>query len=541
MSDCSKILYIDPGDNLDIVKNKIKETEKEKVILVLPEENKKLKNIEDLTILKKEVQKLDKKLSIFSTDIQYRRLAEDCGIGIELSLVGGSFLNQKGELSFRPSVSDILPKKEFKEEPEEKEIKKIFVPEHQESMKKTEEPRSPKEIPSRKEKPAIKKKISGLAILYIFVLFLMLVGTIFAFIWFPNANITLIPASEDFEFSGEFQVKKDANLDINNGIIPAIILKEEENIKKSFSSTGNAEGTPTKASGYIIVYNKDTSPHNFVFGTRFESKDGKIFKSETSINVPAGSSGNPGTVRIKVTASKGGEEYNIEPSTFILPGLQGTSIYRKVYGESKTAMSGGSSGEGRVVSEDDLINARKELRALQEAKIEELNEKILAKIPDNLKFLTDTIVTEKGEVIFDKKAGEAAENFNGQAKVSVWVLSFNEKDVQKIISKIVSDQVEDGVPLYEILSTQEIKYELLKGNSILGTLDVLFSGKEKVAWKVDEDKIKSEVSGKTGEEFQNYIKKEFRGKVKAELALGPFWVNKIPTKPDRVTIKVIYK
>lgn len=543
MSEYSKILYVDPGDTLDVVKEKIRNTEKEKVVLVLPEENKNLRNIEGLTILKKEVQNLDKKLSIFSTDMQYRRLAEDCGIEVSLSLVGGSFLGNGGEVSFRPPVSDILPRKKIEEkEPEEEEIKKVFVPERKETMKKPEEPEVQKEVPVTKEKSAAKKKINNLTIFYILILSLLLVGIVFAFVWLPKANVVLIPASEEVDFAGQFQVKKDAKLDIQNNIVPAVFLQEEEEIKKNFNSTGNAQGTITKASGQITVYNKDASSHNFVSGTRFESEDGKVFKSKSAINIPAGSSQNPGTVKIEVIASKGGEEYNIKASTFTIPGLQSTSLYRKIYGKSSTAMTGGSSGEGSVVLKEDLDNARKELRALQDAKLEELNAKVLAKIPENLKFLRDTVVTQKDEIVFDKKAGEAGETFYGQTKASVWVLSFDEKNVQKIISNIVKQQVKDGATFQEILSTQEIHYKLLRGNSQTGTLDVSFNGKEKVAWKVDEEEIKDTIMGKTSKEFQSYIKKDMGGKIKdAELILWPFWVNNIPGKPSRVIIKVEYK
>ena len=112
--DYQQILYIDPLEKVNQVKDKMAKTKKEKIILVLPAENKNLKNIENLTSLKIEAQKLGKKLTIFSSDPLYQKLAEDCGIEIEKSLIEESFL-KKEEISFRPKIRDILPKKELGE------------------------------------------------------------------------------------------------------------------------------------------------------------------------------------------------------------------------------------------------------------------------------------------------------------------------------------------------------------------------------------------------------------------------------------------
>ena len=84
--------------------------------MVLPEENAILKNIENLTILKKEAQNLGKRLAVFSSDPQYKKLAEDCGIEIESSLRLADAENKeiekeqyKKEVFSKPRVSDILP------------------------------------------------------------------------------------------------------------------------------------------------------------------------------------------------------------------------------------------------------------------------------------------------------------------------------------------------------------------------------------------------------------------------------------------------
>ncbi len=545
MSEYSQILYIDPEDNIERVRNHIRTSNKNKVVLVLPEENKNLKNIESLTILKKESQGIGKKITIYSTDLYYKRLAEDCGIEIEESLVGGSFLNKEGEVSFRPSVSDILPKREINQEKEKRETEETVAKEDFSWGKEKFifEEKQEKEPEKRNElKPVISRKNQKISpFFYLFLISLIAAGVILAINFLPKADIIIVPVSEKVDFDGKFTVERGAEINLNKNILPGTIISKEKTIEKTFSTT-NEEEKSEKATGVITIYNKDTSSHKFVIGTRFESSDGKIFRSQSAVSISAGSEENPATAEVNVVADKAGEEYNVPPSDFTIPGLKGTAIYDKISAKSSKAMSGGFVGTTKVISKKDIEAAKQEILGLKTKTIEELKKELLDKFSKEFSFLKDVILTEEGEITFDKKEGEIADSFRGSIKIKAKLLTFKKEDLQKIISKIIKSKIKEGVEFKEILETQKIEYSLLTKDKNVKKLEISFEGEEGVAQKIDESKIKKEIIGKNADQFKKYITEENKGKIKdAKLSLWPFYVERIPIKENRIFVEVKYK
>lgn len=528
-----QIFYIDPLDDLNKVRELLRKSSKNKVVLVLPEENTILKNIEGLTILKKEAQNLGKRLAIFSTDSQYKRLAEDCGIEIENSLKMTETDNQekeqphKKETVLKPKISDILPPQ-----------KTASINKPVSKYTETEEIKKPQEV-SASQKTG-KKWIGPL--LYVLLFLVLIGGVFFSLTWLPRATVTIVPVSEEIEFSGSVKIEKGAEMDLEANVIPGMVIEKSKDIEKSFLATG-VEDKNEKARGKITIYNEDTSAHRFVPGTRFKSQDGKIFKSQDWINIPAGSKTNPGKIEIEVVAESAGDQYNIEPTTFTIPGLSGTNLFNLIYAKSNEAMSGGFVGEAKVVGEEDIKKAKEEIEAMQDNIIGQLKEEILKEIsPDFQSLFSDLIKVEKEEIVFDKKVGEIGETFKASAKVRVWVLSFKEDDLQEVIAKVVAKEIKEGVDFEEIVSSQEITYEVLENDMENGVLKIGFQGKEKVAWKVTADEIKKSVMGMDQNDFQKYIEEEMKGKIKdGKAELWPLWVKKIPQREDRVFVEIKYE
>lgn len=536
----SQIFYIEPSDNLDKVRQELRKSQKEKIVLVLPEENRKLKNIESLTILKKEAQSLGKRLAIFSTDLQYKKLAEDCGIEIEGSLiVNEDFSSSKNE-PLRPKISDILPKNQATFSSQAQTREKIQRPEISNVNQQPFVYQTQNDF--QEEKTSSQKNKWLKPFIWTLLVCIFGGGAFFAFNYLPRANINIVPVSEEIDFSGQFTVQKDAILDAEAKIVPGMLIEKSQEIEKSFLAT-KTEDKNEKARGTITIYNEDSSSHRFVPNTRFKSEDGKIFKSTDWVSIPAGSKNNPTQVQVEVVADEPGEEYNIGPTNFTIPGLEGLAIYNLIYAKSTEPMSGGFVGTAKVVGEEDLEKAKTEMEPLVENLAKELKDEVLKEMPSDLQpLLENLIVVEKGEIIFDKKAGDVGETFKGKAKVTAKVLSFNEDDVQEIIAKIISSKVKDEVDFEEIVSSQEIKYEVLKNDLEKGTLEVAFEGKEKIAWKVSADQIKKEVAGLDESGFQKYIEEDMAGKITDGTAtLWPFWVKKIPQREDRIFIEIKYR
>jgi len=522
--DYPQIFYIDPPDDLEKVREKIKKTKREKVILVLPEENKNLKSIKALTILKKQAQDLGKKLSIFSTDSYYKRLAEDCGIEVEDSLIGGTF-STKGELSFRPRIRDVLPKTE--ESP-----LTLSVNKKQEGKEK-----------AIKQETSVKKKRILSLVIYSLVFIGIAGGVAFSLLWLPKAEVTIIPAGQEIEFSGRFKVEKDANLDVKGRVLPGTLLEKTKQIERTFKATGE-EKRVDKARGKITIYNETSSPYRFLPHTRFETEDGKVFRQPAGsdwISIPAGSKESPGTVEIEVEATEAGEEYNIGPTRFTLPGLKGTSLYDKIYAKSTEKMKGGFIGTATVVTQADINRAKEELQKLKQDLISQAKQEILKEVSPNFQSLADGISIDE-EITFDKNPGDIAQVFKGRERIIAKFLGFSEEDFQKIIADVLLSKIKKNIEVEEVVSTQQVKYKILKNDIESGIMEIEFEGKEKVAWKITSEQIKKAIKGMSGEDFQKYVDENMKEKIEnATLKLWPFWVSKIPEREDRIFVKIIYQ
>jgi hypothetical protein len=118
-----------------------------------------------------------------------------------------------------------------------------------------------------------------------------------------------------------------------------------------------------RAGGEITIYNNfGAQSQKLIKGTRFSTSDGKIFRIQDSVTIPGKSGSSPGSVKARVVADSEGEEYNIGPTRFSIPGFKGSPKYEGFYGESSKNMSGGSSGKSVDVSDLDMEKGKETVR-----------------------------------------------------------------------------------------------------------------------------------------------------------------------------------
>ena len=132
-----------------------------------------------------------------------------------------------------------------------------------------------------------------------------------------------------------------------------------------------------KASGYITVYNTSLVSQRLVNNTRFESSDGRIYRINNSIVVPAGKkeAGKvvPGSIDALVYADVASDTYNMSledlTGDFTIPGFKGTPKYSEFYARAKTDIVGGYSGLRKKVEPAELERATAELKTILSANL----------------------------------------------------------------------------------------------------------------------------------------------------------------------------
>ena len=167
------------------------------------------------------------------------------------------------------------------------------------------------------------------AVLFAGVLFLATGKSRIAFTWTPQPvegttalAVAATPAGDD---------------------IPAAFLEKSVEVSKVFTAetTAAPTATPTtptftgKARGGVTISNRYSKAQPLIAGTRLQSPDGQIFRTQARVDVPVG-----GSVTAEVVADVAGEQGALpKGTTFILPALW-AGLQDKITGVSTEAFHG---------------------------------------------------------------------------------------------------------------------------------------------------------------------------------------------------------
>ncbi len=383
----------------------------------------------------------------------------------------------------------------------------------------------------RSEKSKWPKAVIGLAVVsFVF-------AGVLAYLTLPKAEITLFPYSEEIEFSLLGSGAKDvSSVDSSLNEIPLQEISIKETGQKEFPATGE-EQLERKARGTITIYNEySSSPQTLVATTRFASPEGKIFRIFEKVIVP-GASINEGkivasSIEVEVVADQPGEEYNIEPSNFTIPGFKGTAKYSGFYGKSEASMSGGSTKKVKIILEKDIEEAKK---SLSEDLVEAAKGTFQEQIPDHLQIIDQAVKEETEIVSLSAEAGDQAEKAILELEATAQALLYNPSDISQLIEAELAEQIsEERMSLSETrkVDWQEIEIDWEKKEANF-TLEV----RQRIASEIDIAQLKSDLAGKNETEVRRYLvsRPEIES---AQIMFWPFWVKRIPLQQDRIEIKI---
>ena len=211
------------------------------------------------------------------------------------------------------------------------------------------------------------------------IFILVLGGGIFISYISSGAEVVVHPRNNNSTVNAEFTafIKGESATDLHYEI-----MSLDASGEKQVRATGQEEVTE-QARGQILIYNRHTTePIRLVTNTRFESENGLVFRISDPAIVPGyvrGEDGEivPGVTQADVFADQPGNEYNLAPTTFTIPGFSGSPEFNNVTAESVDSMKGGFDGIQVVVEESELQTAQQALRTeLRNSLIERLeNEK----------------------------------------------------------------------------------------------------------------------------------------------------------------------
>ncbi len=478
-------LFVDQNEEITSVISKIKRIKEKKITLVVPTGAVLFSSVINLKLLKDQAKKLGKEISILTQDKEGINLASICGFPV-----------------YHESISQ--PQKE----------KKTF---------------------SRKKKTIKIPKgviIGGFSILFLLILLI--------YLFFPQVELTIdLPA---IETEGEFEIELTSDLrkpvlSYPSYKIPIKIYEKIAEEKKEFKSSGEKD-IGNKAKGTIIIYNKTGEAQPLIKDTQFLSKEGLIFKSTHFVLVPPATVSPlgdviPAQVEVQVEALKPGEQYNIPPTRFTIPGLPGRE--EVIFGISKANMEGGSSKKVKIVTQEDLINAENDLKALLSQKLkEELEEE--ARKKQEL-FLEELLEEEILTHLASKQAEEEAENFEYFLKLKLKNIRFSKRDLEKVIADFISNSLaQDRERVFK--EKEEKEFKIVETNFKEGKAKLISRLKYFTGKKIDKASLRKKLVSLTKEEAEELLDKEFTS---YELKFFPSFLKRFPLAEPSIKIKVNYK
>ena len=370
-----------------------------------------------------------------------------------------------------------------------------------------------------------------------FILIIVIILAVSGFVYSSSSSsATIVIWPETRVLNIEEKIIIDKSLESPNlaeNILTGEMLDIEKEISQQFDATGSIL---KKAKGTIRIYNNySTAPQTLIATTRFFSSSGKLFRIPKKVVVPGGhyEKGKlvAGYIDVEAIADQAGEEYNIEPDAFSIPGFAGDSKYTLFYARSFSNMTGG--GKITTVTQGDLDRAQDFLSE----KVNEEGKKILKEKAEQEGFvLLDEIIeqeiTEAGSLI---KVGAEKEKFSFKVKGTSKGLVFPKDDLDKFVERAFSSQSSKGEVIHH--PSLKIDYSLQSGDFNNDKITLNLKASCKTYKDIDIISFKAAVIDKPLQEVEMLLDSDPEIN-KFIITSQPFWQTKVPGDLDKINIEV---
>lgn len=485
-------IILSKGLNLSEIIIAIKKVKKDNFVVYIPESMEVLYNPINLKIFVKELKSdfSTKKISFFSTDAHLVTLFKNEGLKAETSeptTMPNSVSSDKNDLGDFFKFETL---NEFDGEKEE-----LIKKEDEINIEKIAE-----EVIDKKtiNPDPVKSKNKFGFILYLLGFLLISGGSIFGLLYFSTVNIQLFPRTTLLtkEMNLTFNLNKD---NLTQDQIYLESKKIESEVELEVDATGSISNDGTKAQGEVLLRNETGNNQTLIDQTRLMSEDKRIYKISKNITIPAN-----GQVSVTMIAENVGEEYNIKEGKLLIPGFEkDKDKYEKIYATLEKAINNGSSNGSKVVTENDINQAKLQLK---ENLAKDLNEKGLKVEEDGYSVLD--IGSTLSDIVYtnDVNPGQQADKFVVKAKSSLNSLVYMNKDVEDYIKKNISKDLEDGKSIMPSLKVVFALPDTVSENGIINAkADIDYS----VINIIDKEKLSQEFIYKNKSFVEDYLNSNY--------------------------------
>lgn len=371
------------------------------------------------------------------------------------------------------------------------------------------------------------RKGSGKLILIVVAVLVVL--TFILNVFLGGATVTVYPKVRDIAIQSEFTAYTAPQADE----LSYEVLTLSADAEKQVVATGK-EAVAERATGKIAVYNTGSASQRLITNTRFETPAGLIFRIKDSIDVPGGTNDTPGKVVADVYADETGDNYNVQPTRFTVPGLKDTEQYTSIYAESAQAFTGGFEGDKYIIDEAELATALEELRGELRRN---LTEQLQSKVPAGF-ILFDEAVSYTYESLPAVESGNSLATIKERAHIHAPL--FNADELAAFLAeKSIHDY--DGNDVY-ISAPEAITFDYTDDTMTQSDLrtreNITFTleGNTKIISKFDDETLKEDIAGMHKNDAPSVFVR-YGAISNATSEIRPFWKSSFPD--DVADIKIV--
>ncbi|MHB8710472.1 MAG: hypothetical protein ACYC6X_02915 [Minisyncoccota bacterium] len=396
----------------------------------------------------------------------------------------------------------------------------IIPPSRRKEMEVASNPAIPDKPASRF--PGQPSKFPYATLVAVVVVIAVSVGALF---YFSSARVEVTPNSVSAAVQGSFTASQGGDT-----LTYQIISTQK-------IATQDVQGSGTKtvhssASGTITIYNTQAKAQRLIANTRFASPAGLIFRIHAPITIPSGSSTKPGSISVTVYADQVGSSYNIDPTSFTIPGFAGTPLANEVYARSSEAMTGGASGNVPVV--DAALDAQTR-RALIGALSPDLLASIQTKVPPGYVLLHGAATTTFQAL--QSTPSSTADKVSVKEQGMITAVVFPNAALAGAIAASIPEWGYRGEPLTMASSSDLLLTALRIPDPNTSSFSFALTGTVSLMYSINQSRIAAAVAGKTRSEAEVALTNYPEIK-RAIIILRPFWRQTFSQDPSTISVIV---
>jgi hypothetical protein len=356
-------------------------------------------------------------------------------------------------------------------------------------------------------------------------LFLLLtIAAIFIIIHFALAKVTIKIYSQvgQQDYSGLVEMLPENSLEISGDKLLGRLINQELELTATVPSQETALQSD-KAGGYVTIINNYSKNQALVATTRLLTPDGKLYRIQDKINVPAG-----GQMEVWAEADQSGEQFAIGEATMTIPGLwEGLQdkIYAETEGMSLTSLP------TFVVTEESMARAQEQLAT------DAINQTLTAindMLSKNLLIDAERLFLNY-QTLESSTVGDHSKTTTLTQKVAIAGLVFSEEDLLTIAKEKFTNELSSDQKILEFLP-ESFAYTIIeiypdKEQAVLEVNLSANASSNEHLFELDKDQL----VGLTTDEINDYLA-QFKID-RAEIDFFPFWVKKVPKFKDHIIIE----